>query len=332
VLVVGAGQLGTALRHVMAVDPYWSAWPALTLDRAALDLCDAAAIEGCLTQVRPEIVINTAAYNRVDEAESQPALAFAVNASAPATLARAATRLGARFVQVSTDYVFSGESPASAEPARPYREDDLPAPCSVYGASKLAGEHLARAYASDALIVRTSGIYGARPAGTGKRSFAEAILAQLGALHPNAGGREAPPILRVVDDQRVSPTYAVDLALAILELVRRDVRGIVHATNAGSCTWFECAQAIVDLVGASATVVPVASGERPTAARRPAYSVLDHGRLRDLGMTMPPWRDALGRYLRERTAPSGTPATGVRMDENKNRQEDMGEGIGAERR
>lgn len=295
-VVLGAGQLGTALQRVAAADPYWSTRSVQVLDRAALDIRDADAIASCLPALRPSILINAAAYNRVDEAESQPALAFAVNASAPAQLARAATRLGARFVQIGTDYVFSGAPRAPDAALRPYREEDLPAPLSVYGASKLAGEHLALAYAPGALVVRTSGVYGARTAGTGKRSFVEAIVRQACAADPSAG--QHPPALRVVDDQRASPTYAMDLAQAILTLLRLDATGIVHVTNAGSCSWFEFAGAILELLALPAALEPIASSARPAPARRPAYAVLDHARLRDLGISMPHWRDGLERYLR----------------------------------
>lgn len=301
-LIIGAGQLGMALQRVAMSDPAWRAVPLAVLDHAALDLCDREAVAARLVALRPDVVINAAAYNRVDEAEKQPAPAFATNASAPGALALAASQVGARLVHVSTDYVFSGEAD------RPYREDDLPAPCSVYGASKLAGEHLVRAYAPGALIVRTSGVYGVRRPGVGKRSFVEAILQQA-----RAGNT-----LQVVADQRASPTYAVDLAWAILALLGREAAGIVHVTNAGSCSWYEFAQAILEEAGIEATVTPVASrapgdmGWRAAGARRPSYSVLDHGRLRDLGITMPHWRDALARYIREQAGGAWTAAVASR--------------------
>lgn len=296
-LIIGAGQLGAALARLAPQDPHWGAASVRLLDRAALDLADGQAIVGLLEALRPDMVINAAAYNRVDDAEAAPEQAFVANAIGPGRLARAATGIGARLVHVSTDYVFSGIDTGDAP--RPYREHDLPDPCSVYGASKLAGEHLVGAYAPGALIVRTSGVYGWRPPG-GKTSFVEAILRQAAVGTP----------LQVVADQWVSPTYAADLARAILALARLDVRGIVHATNDGSCSWFEFARAILEDARLAVPISPVPSRERPTAARRPSYSVLDNGRLRALGIAMPHWRDALARYLRERNATPVGPAAG----------------------
>lgn len=278
-LVIGTGQLGTALLREGRGELH-------ALDRAALDLEDLDAIEPALAAARPAVVINAAAYNAVDAAERSPDRAFAVNATAPGRLARAAAAQGARFVHVSTDYVFGGDA------ARPYREEDLPAPLGVYGASKLAGEHLVRAYAPDALVVRTSVVFGARPGG--KRSyFVHTILTQ---------AREG-RALRVVDDQVGGPTYAPDLARAILALVDRGVSGIVHVSNAGSCSRYEFARAILDAAGLDAQITPVAGSARPDIARRPRYSVLDCSRLTGLGITMPHWHDALGRYLAEEDAP-----------------------------
>ena len=253
-----------------------------------------------IAALHPGFVINTAAYNLVDDAESRPDLAFAVNASGVAFVARAAAQAGARLAHISTDYVFAGQEPAAGVPV-PYREEDRPAPRSVYGVSKLAGEHLARAYAPGALVIRTCGIYGPRHNRSGKRSFVEAILhqAQSGNASGDSGGR---PILRVVSDQRVCPTYAADLARAILQLLRTDAQGVVHVASAGSCSWYEFAVAILELAGLDADVLPIPSTARASGAARPAYSVLDLGRLQQLGVTMPHWREALRRYLQERAA------------------------------
>jgi dTDP-4-dehydrorhamnose reductase len=275
IVVMGAGQLGTALGIA-------GGNTVTVLDRATLDVQDLDRIEPVLRALSPEIVINATAYNRVDEAESRPELAFAVNATAPAWLARASRSLGARFVHVSTDYVFSGAQ------RQPYREDDLPGPLGVYAASKLAGEHLVRAYDPAALVVRTSGVFGRTGHGRGS-NFVLAILRQLYAGAP----------LRVVADKTAAPTYAVDLARAILALLAGHAAGTVHVTNSGSCTWHEFACAIVEETGRQAAVEPVSAGMRPDVARRPLYSVLDLGRLEALGVGMPHWRDALRRYLAE---------------------------------
>ncbi|MGH2347094.1 MAG: dTDP-4-dehydrorhamnose reductase [Chloroflexota bacterium] len=278
IIVLGNGQLGTALAAVGGPD-------VAVLGRAALDLTDVAAIEPRLAAIRPNLVINAAAYNKVDEAEQRPELAFAVNAMAPGHIARACSAIGARFIHVSTDYVFDGLL------GRPYFEDDLPSPLGVYGTSKLAGEHLVQAYAGEhACIVRTSAVFGVAGEGAGKGgNFVRAILRQAAANQP----------LRVVADQTTSPTYAPDLARAILALAKTDASGLVHVTNGGSCTWHQFARAILELTGLDIPCLPIASEPTPGRARRPSYSVLSGTRLGALGITMPPWRDALERYLRE---------------------------------
>lgn len=291
IAIIGTGQLGSAVDALLRTDPAWQGSTVTVLGHKALDIRDAAAVEAMLEELAAELVINASAYNRVDEAEVDPEMAFAVNAIGPARLARATRVQHARLIHVSTDYVFSGELPVGQVTDSGYREADLPAPRSVYGASKLAGEHLVLANAPDALVVRTSGVYGQRPSGSGKRNFVEAILAQA-----EAGGP-----LRVVDDQRLGPTYAVDLAAAILALARLPASGLVHVSNAGSCSWYEFARAILELAGSEPPIEPVPSSARPTAAYRPPYSVLDNGRLRELGIAMPRWRPALARYMRART-------------------------------
>ncbi len=283
IIVLGNGQLGTALATVGG--------PAVVvLGRADLDLTDGAAIQPRLAAIHPDVVINAAAYNKVDEAEQRPDLAFAVNATAPAHIARACAALGTRFIHVSTDYVFDGSL------GRPYAEDDLPSPLGVYGASKLAGEHLVQAYAGEqALIVRTSAVFGVAGEGAGKGgNFVRAILGQAGAQHP----------LRVVDDQTTSPTYALDLARAIVSLAETNACGLVHVTNHGSCTWHQFACAILELTGLAVPCLPISSAPVPGRARRPSYSVLSGMRLGTLGITMPSWRGGLERYLGEIEAES----------------------------
>ena len=217
-LILGNGQLGTTLAPGrLLLTPYWSTVPVVLLDHAALDLTDAAAVArahcGAASWVRDQ-------YRRVQSGrrrgEQALALAFAVNASGVAFVA-ARRRAGLRALRTSAPTMFSLVRPAAGVPV-PYREEDRPAPRSVYGVSKLAGEHLARAYAPGALVIRTCGIYGPRHNRLGKRSFVEAILhqAQSGNASGDSGGR---PILRVVSDQRVCPTYAADLARAILQLL-----------------------------------------------------------------------------------------------------------------
>ena len=273
IVVLGAGQLGTALAAMDRDD-------LVILDRSELDITEGDRIEPVLRSLAPAVVINAVAYNRVDDAEKNPEIAFAVNAIAAGRVARAATALGARVVHISTDNVFSGRD------RRPYREDDLPMPLSVYGASKLAGEQLVLAYSPNALVARTSGLYGYTRCQNGG-NFVGAVLRQ---------AREGKP-LQVAANMVSTPTYAVDLSLAILALVDQGAAGIVHVTNVGSCTRLEFACAILEQSGIGAPVEAVATTAVGDAARRPPYSVLDLALLADLGIAMPDWRDALRRYL-----------------------------------
>lgn len=276
-LVTGSrGQLGRALlaeagRRGLTAEGH---------DLDTLDITDPGAVNRMVERLRPEAVINCAAITDVDGCESEPGRAMAVNGEAVEHLARASTKAGAVLVQISTDYVFSGEA------NRPWREEDPPAPLSAYGRSKLRGEEAARR-ADRHLIVRTAWLFG-----PGGHNFVEAILRQVEA------GRTR---LLVVADQRGCPTYAPDLAAAILDLLEAGAEGVVHAANRGETTWHGFAQAIVELAGAEAEVVPVDTGAVPRPAPRPRYSVLDTSRLRTiLGRDLPGWRDALARYLEAR--------------------------------
>ena len=219
--------------------------------------------------------MNCAALTKVDLCESEPAHAARANAEAPAQLARLCAERGAKFVQLSTDYVFAGDA------ERPYTEADAPAPRSVYGRSKLAGERAALT-APGALVVRTSWLYGCG------RNFPAAILAQARAGKP----------LRVVADQRGRPTYAADLAEAIVCLVAVEASGIVNFANDGEATWLEFARAVLDSSGfADQPIEPLTTEALGLPAPRPRYSVLDLSKARALGIALRPWREALAAYL-----------------------------------
>jgi dTDP-4-dehydrorhamnose reductase len=272
VVVGSAGQLGREIATLLGGELAWAG------DRAEIDVTDGAAVSALVARVRPDVVFNAAAYNRVDAAESEPQAAFAVNASAPHVLARAARDAGALLVHYSTDYVFDGTA------SRPYREDDAPHPLGVYGASKLAGEMLVSASGAEHLVVRTSGVLGRGGSAQKGGSFVERIVAQA----------RAGKALRVVADQVFAPTCAADLAAASLALVRAGGRGVFHVTNAGSCSWHELASAALAASGLAVPVERITLAELRLSARRPAYSVLD-GR-RYLGLGLPPlrsWREAL---------------------------------------
>ena len=275
-LITGAyGQLGRALAAGCAS----RGLSCEGRDLETLDIGDADAVDEWILGARPQVVVNCAAFTAVDDCEVQPDLARRVNGTAVGYLAAACNQTGARLVQVSTDYVFSGRG------ARPYREDDPVAPCSAYGRTKLHGEEIA-ARAERHLIVRTAWLFG-----HGGRHFVAAIRRQI-----DDGART----LRVVADQRGSPTFCDDLAQAIIDLVEGGAAGVVHAVNAGGTSWYGFAEEIVRLVGAEVEVVPVATSEYPRPAARPAYSVLDTSRLeRLLQRPMPPWQDGLRRYLDE---------------------------------
>jgi dTDP-4-dehydrorhamnose reductase len=279
VLVAGAhGQLGRALQARLGTRL------ALAADRAALDVTDAAAVLRMVRECEPELVLNAAAYNDVDGAERSPELAFAVNAEAPAHLARACEDAGAALVHVSTDYVFDGSQ------QRPYTERDEPRPLGVYGASKLAGERAVLGSRCASLVVRTSGVFGARGSRIKGGSFVERILAR---------AREGAP-LAVVCDQVFSPTYAPDLAEALLELAERKARGVVHVTNSGSCSWHALAEAALRCAGIDAPVTALRAEELGRPARRPPYSVLSNERSQALGVPpLRPWQDALAALLRQ---------------------------------
>jgi dTDP-4-dehydrorhamnose reductase len=275
-LITGVhGQLGRALERL-------ARQRGLTVaghDLDTLDICDRDAVAELVGRLEPRALVNCAAFTSVDACEADEATATAVNGTAVGHLAAACDSTGASLVQVSTDYVFSGDGD------RPYTETDPVAPASAYGRSKLEGERLART-ADRHLIVRTAWLYG-----HGGANFVEAIRLQID------GGASS---LRVVADQVGSPTLCDDLAAALLELIDSGARGVVHAVNSGSTSWHGFAVEIARRLGAEVAVQAVTTADYPRPARRPAYSVLDTSRLAALiGRHLPPWQDALARYLGE---------------------------------
>lgn len=249
----------------------------VAVDRSALDLADPDAIRARVRQTGPDVIVNAAAYTAVDRAESEPALAAAINATAPAVLAEEAKRLGALLVHYSTDYVFDGTK------AAPYVEDDAPNPLSVYGRTKLDGERAIQASGCRHVILRTSWVYASRG-----HNFLLTML-RLGAERPE---------LRVVDDQRGAPTWARDIAEATVALLAKPPNGLFHLTAAGETTWHGFASEIMRLAGLTPVVHPIRAAEYPTAARRPANSVLDNARLRAVtGIVMPSWGESLARCI-----------------------------------
>ena len=254
--------------------------------REALDLADLRAIPARLTALAPSAILNCAGFTDVAAAErpENRAAADALNAELPGVLAAFAERASIPFLHVSTDYVFDGEAKA------PYLEDHEVHPIQHYGASKLAGERAAQGKNRRALIARTSTLYGPAPH---KPAYVDAILAQAKGLAAEGG------ILRVVEHPVSSPTYAPDAAPALLDLLEGEATGIVHVVNDGAASRLELARATVEEAGLSDKVYVAAREEAPGSLKRPAYSVLDTAKLEArIGRRLPPWRDALARYLR----------------------------------
>ncbi len=283
VAVLGAtGQLGAdVVRTLQAADGY----EVVPLGHEDVECTSAASVGAVLGNIRPDVVVNCAAFVRVDECEERPEEAFRVNATGALNVARTAAQIGARCAYISTDYVFDGQKGES------YTEDDVPCPINVYGASKLAGEYLVRQSSTDWMIVRLASVFG-KSGSRGKRgNFVETVLRKA----------RAGETLQVVTDIRMSPTYTVDAAHALEGLVASGARGVFHATNEGSCTWFEFARQIIELAGIDARVEPTLSSEHVTKARRPANSALQSECLVGFVRDAPrPWEEALKAYLQEK--------------------------------
>ena len=247
------------------------------------DLADQGYLRGRLARFRPDAVVHLAAFTAVDACESEEEKAFQVNAEGSRIVAEEAARAGASILSLSTDYVFDGAG------RTPYREDDPPAPGTVYGKSKLAGEEAIRKHPAWA-VVRSAWLYG-----PGGRNFVDTILAAL-----DAGGE-----VSVADDQVGSPTYALDLARGLLRLLEGKARGLYHLVNGGEASWFDLARESARLTGRKTEQVrPARTSEAPRPAPRPAYSVLDCGRAaRDHGVRLRPWPDALADYLSKERSP-----------------------------
>jgi dTDP-4-dehydrorhamnose reductase len=284
ILLIGAlGQLGTDLRKTLA------AHEVTPVDKEEIDVCQRRQVDTMVGDLRPEVLVNCSAFNRVDEAEDDPEAAFAVNTFAVRNLALAARRYEAKLVHFSSDYVFDGPV------RRPYVESDTPCPRSMYGVSKLAGEAMVQAIWPRHFLIRTCGLYGY----TGSRDKGTNFVESMFRLEARGG-----PV-RVVDDQFCTPTSTMDLAWAVTQLLPTESHGVYHLTNAGQCTWYEFACAVFAEAGLHPDVQPVASSEFPVKAKRPDYSVLDNQKFRAEGFTdMRPWREALADYIRGRSTAS----------------------------
>jgi dTDP-4-dehydrorhamnose reductase len=282
VLLIGhRGQLGSDLKRVFGDEE-------LTLTtQDEMQVESGGQVQALVEQASPDLILNCAAFHRVDDCEDVFDRALAVNSLGVFNLARAAARVNATLVHFSTDYVFDG-------PGRtPYVESDLPCPQCLYGVSKLSGEFLLQAHCEKHFVFRVSGLYGyagSREKGT---NFVELMIGL---------ARQGRPV-RVVNDQVLTPTATMDVANAVRQVVQSQAYGLYHLTNAGQCSWFDFASTIFELAGLHPELTPVDSAAFPTRAKRPNYSVLENRRLVDSGYPdLPHWREALASYIAGRAA------------------------------
>lgn len=279
--IIGAeGQVGQEFSKFLSDESL------ISLAHDKIDVTDAASVARCLASIDCSILINLAAFHNVNACEQDRLKAFQVNAVGAANVAEAAARKGCKVVYFSSDYVFGMDT----DRRRPYVECDPAGPLNAYGASKVAGEQLTCALHRDHLIVRTSSLFGVTTSKKGW-TFPEMIIARANAVEP----------LRVVNDQHMAPTYTFDLVQTVIRLIEADVRGIVHVTSGGCCTWYEFAKMTLKLAGIDHPITPVPSDAFPSVASRPAYSVLKSEILAAGDIPAPRnWADALRAYLKER--------------------------------
>jgi dTDP-4-dehydrorhamnose reductase len=277
IAVVGArGQLGAAVVHECGPDH-----EVIAFARADLDIGDEAAVATAMSRARPDVIVNGAAFTNVDAAEDHPVDALTINAFGVRALARAARAHGAALVHYGTDFVFDGKASA------PYTEADRPNPQSAYAASKLLGEWFAldvpRAY-----VLRVESLFGRAPGAPPEKGSIAGIMKTL-----LAGGSP-----KVFVDRTISPTYIPDAARATRQLIETLApSGLYHCVNSGLCTWLEFAQELARQLGVEATMTPVRMSEMALKARRPQFCALSNEKLRSIGIDMPPWRDAVGRFV-----------------------------------
>jgi len=281
------GQLGTDLVEVLRQG---ETFDVIALSHADADCTDAEAIHDVLNLAEPRIVVNCAAYVRVDDCEDHADDAFRINAAGALNVARACAALDALCVYISTDYVFDGAK------ATPYVESDAALPINVYGVSKLAGEILVRQAAPRWLIVRTASLFGRTGARGKGGNFVETVIAKA----------KAGEALKIVNDVRMSPTYARDAAAGLAALLESGANGIVHLTNDGACSWFEFAKKTLELTGQQACLEPVQVSEYLTRAKRPSNSALRSERSL---VKLRSWQDGLRAYLQEKGHMTGRLAT-----------------------
>jgi dTDP-4-dehydrorhamnose reductase len=274
----GGGQLASDLEEQLTAIGVEVRSPS----HAELDVTDDAGVERAFGELRPELVVNCAAFHNLDVCEREEDRSFEVNARAVKRLAQRSAAAGARLVHLSTNYVFDGTAP------EPYSEDDVPSPRSVYAISKLAGEHAALVYAHDVLVVRGAGLYGLHGSASKGGNFVTRMTAR---------AREQGE-LKMVSDQRLSPTFTADLAAALIEAVEADATGLLHLTASGACSWLEFTEAIAAIAGLDVAIESVETTVAPGGVDRPLNGVLARPAADALGLApLRDWREALVDYM-----------------------------------
>lgn len=281
-VIGGNGQLGQDVCAAFSAAKH----DVVALTHADVEISSYDSVKDALEHIRPDLVINTAAFHNVDRCETEPTPAFTINALGARNVASVTNSVGAVLLHISTDYVFDGLE------RRPYVEQDAPAPLNVYGNSKLAGEFFVRSITQRNFLVRVSGIYGQHPCrAKGGLNFVEMMLKL---------ARERGEV-RVVDDEIVTPTPTSEIAKQLVLLSGTNEYGIYHASSEGSCSWHEFASAIFELSETSVKLEKAQPGEFPARAKRPKYSVLENKALKDRSLNIfTHWKNGLAQYLKQR--------------------------------
>jgi dTDP-4-dehydrorhamnose reductase len=295
ILVTGAaGQLGVAMVRVLS-----GRHDVVATSLEDLDVRDDRAVAAAVESARPDAIVNCSAYTDVDGAEDEPVEALAVNAFSVRSLAAAAARSGCALVHYSTDFVFDGRA------AVPYTETDAPNPRSTYACSKLIGEWFAQE-APRHYVLRVESLFGGMPAGPGvRRTSVDRIVDAI------AAGQDA----RVFVDRTVSPSYTADVTEVTRQLLEERLPGgLYHCVNSGSCTWYDLAAEVARQMARPARLVAVPVADVKLRAERPKYCALSNRKLAGIGIVMPPWQDAISRYLRARGAADTSAPSAPRLD------------------
>jgi dTDP-4-dehydrorhamnose reductase len=281
-VIGGNGQLGRDVTSAFAAEGH----AVTTLTHQDVEISSLESVRTSFGALRPEVVVNTAAFHHVEKCEAEPGLAFAINGTGARNVALVTAETGATLLHVSTDYVFDGQK------SKPYLEEDLPAPLNVYGNTKLSGEFFVRSTNPRHFVVRTSAIYGENPCrAKGGLNFVELMLKLA----------KEKSELRVVDDEFVSPTPTEQIARQLVVLSKSSDYGLYHATTEGSCSWFEFATAIFELTNTKIRLEPARPGEFPAKVPRPKYSVLENRALKSKSMNIfTHWKEGLETYLSRR--------------------------------